>query len=99
MKLSIILPVFNEERTIETIISKVLQAPLPEGITSKELIVVNDGSGDRSAEILNTLQSDMVRVFHFQKNSGKGAALNHGFKHCTGDIVLIQDADLEYDPG
>ena len=61
-------------------------------------MAVNDGSSDRSAELLNSMHSDVVRVFHLDKNSGKGAALQHGFSNCTGDIVLIQDADLEYDP-
>jgi len=98
MKLSIVIPVYNEEKTIETTIRKVLNAPVPPGISSREIVAVNDGSSDRSAELLNSMHSDVVRVFHLDKNSGKGAALKHGFSNCTGDIVLIQDADLEYDP-
>ncbi len=98
MKLSIVIPVFNEEKTIETTIRKVLNAPVPTGISSREIVAVNDGSGDGSAELLNSMQSDVIRVFHLEKNRGKGAALQHGFSNCTGDIVLIQDADLEYDP-
>ena len=98
MKLSIVIPVYNEEKTIETTIRKVLNAPVPPGISSREIVAVNDGSSDRSAELLNSMHSDVVRVFHLDKNSGKGAALQHGFSNCTGDIVLIQDADLEYDP-
>lgn len=97
MKLSIIIPVYNEERTITTTIQKVLQAAIPAGIT-KEIIAVNDGSKDNSGVILNGLQSDMVRVFHLNKNSGKGAALRLGFSKATGDFVIIQDADLEYNP-
>jgi glycosyltransferase involved in cell wall biosynthesis len=99
MKLSIVIPVYNEEKTIETTIGKVLNAPVPPGICSREIIVVNDGSSDGSAELLNKINSDVVRVFHLEKNRGKGAALQHGFSNCTGDIILIQDADLEYDPG
>lgn len=98
MKLSIIIPVYNEEKTIETVISKVMQARLPPGVSSREILVVNDGSLDRSAEILSRIQNDVIRVFHLQKNSGKGAALQHGISNSTGDIILIQDADLEYNP-
>lgn len=98
MKLSVIIPVFNEEKTIETTLQKVLNAPLPSEISSMELVVVNDGSEDRSAEILNNTKNEYIKVFHLEKNSGKGAALQHGFTNCTGDIVLIQDADLEYNP-
>lgn len=98
MKLSIVIPVYNEEKTIETTIEKVLSAPVPDGISSREIVVVNDGSSDGSAELLNSMRSDVIHVFHLEKNKGKGAALQHGFSNCTGDIILIQDADLEYDP-
>jgi dolichol-phosphate mannosyltransferase len=97
MKLSIIIPAYNEEATVEAIILKVLEASLPEGL-SREIVVVNDGSKDRTGDILNRFigQKDMVIVH--QSNQGKTAALLTGFKNASGDILLIQDADLEYDP-
>ena len=95
MKLSIVIPVYNEEATLEEIVSRVQAAPY-----DKELVLVNDCSVDRSAEIMTELEHkhDNVRCFHHERNSGKGAALATGFKEVTGDVVLIQDADLEYDP-
>jgi glycosyltransferase involved in cell wall biosynthesis len=94
MKLSIIVPAYNEESTIEELISKVRAASLPEGI-SREIVIVNDGSKDRTADILSRL-ADIIIVR--QSHQGKTAALLTGFKNATGDILLIQDADLEYDP-
>ncbi|HEX3018806.1 MAG TPA: glycosyltransferase [Chitinispirillaceae bacterium] len=67
MRLSIVIPVFNEEKTIEATIAKVLKAPVPLEISSKEIVVVNDGSKDGSAEILNRLQNDSIRIFHLEK--------------------------------
>ena len=95
MKLSIVIPVYNEESTLAEIVSRVQATPY-----EKELVLVNDCSADRSAEIMAELeqQYDNVRCFHHERNSGKGAALATGFKQVTGDVVLIQDADLEYDP-
>jgi glycosyltransferase involved in cell wall biosynthesis len=95
VKLSVVMPVYNEEATLREIVNRVQATPF-----EKEILLVNDGSKDRSAEIMAELAAEHpnVRCFHHAQNSGKGAALSTGFKQVTGDIVLIQDADLEYDP-
>lgn len=94
MKLSIVIPVYNEEKTIAEIIRRVSAVLLP-GI-EKEIIVVDDGSTDKTREILNGT-TGITAVFH-EKNLGKGSAVKTGFARATGDVVLIQDADLEYFP-
>lgn len=93
MKLSIVIPVYNEEKTLLKILEKVRAQPF-----DKEIILVDDGSTDGTREILENLEFSEVRVFLHQENQGKGAALRTGFKEVTGDIVIIQDADLEYNP-
>lgn len=93
MKLSVIIPVYNEKSTINDILDKVLSVPL-----DKEVILVDDCSTDGSREILKNIQKGgVITVFH-EKNKGKGAAIRTGIQYVTGDVVIIQDADLEYDP-
>ena len=99
MKLSVVMPVYNEEATLGEIIRRVFAVDLP---MERELIAVDDGSSDKSGVILDELAAnaypDRLRVFHLDRNRGKGAALREGFRRVTGDLVVIQDADLEYDP-
>jgi glycosyltransferase involved in cell wall biosynthesis len=96
MKLSIIVPCFNEIRTIEAVLAKVLAVSLP---LEREVIVVDDCSSDGTREFLARLDpAGPVKVVLHDHNQGKGAALRGGFSKATGDIVLVQDADLEYDP-
>lgn len=100
MKLSIIIPLYNEEKTIEEIIKRVLKVDL-KGV-EKEIIVVDDGSVDNSAKIVNSFIKNSlmknVKLVRHKKNRGKGAAVRTGIKNSRGDLILIQDADLEYDP-
>ena len=102
MKLSVLVPVYNEERTLEEIVRRVCDFQIP-----KEIILVDDGSEDQSRTILTRLQEEnarakdplnQIKVFFQPVNQGKGAALKTALSHVTGDIVIVQDADLEYDP-
>lgn len=94
-KITILIPIFNEVNTLETILKKVEEAPF--GGLEKEIILIDDFSTDGTKEILKNLESKYP-VFYHDQNMGKGAALRTGFEHMTGDIVVIQDADLEYEP-
>jgi len=95
-KLSVVIPVYNEARTLREIVGRVRSVPYP-----KELVIVDDCSVDGTPAVLAELaqQYDDVVVLRHAKNQGKGAALRTGFKAVSGDVVLVQDADLEYDPG
>lgn len=95
MKCSVVIPVYNESATIGEIFSRVKSIPL-----EKEIIFVDDGSDDGTREVLNkiALIDNKIKVIFHDKNQGKGAALKTGFKSATGEIIIIQDADLEYDP-
>ena len=93
MKLSIVIPVYNEKDTIRTILAAVKAVALP-----KEIIIVDDFSTDGTRDTLKTIDDPDVRIFYHEYNQGKGAALRTGFSQVRGDIVIIQDADLEYNP-
>jgi glycosyltransferase involved in cell wall biosynthesis len=93
--LSVVMPVYNEARTIMTVIEHVLKAPVD---VSREIIVVDDASTDGTSTLLQELPPGEIRLLRHDVNRGKGAAIRTGVAQATGDIVLIQDADLEYDP-
>ena len=99
MRLSIVIPVYNEEETIPQVIEQVLAVSL-DGV-EKEIVIVNDGSSDKTAEVVQNLSTRMpcqLTVVHHKENQGKGAAIRTAMAHVTGDLVVTQDADLEYDP-
>jgi len=93
LKLSVIIPVFNEKNTIEQILQRVSNVPI-----EKEIIIVDDCSTDGSREIIKSITNRNVKPVFQEKNQGKGAAIRTGIEHATGDMLIIQDADLEYDP-
>ena len=100
MRLSVVIPVYNEEKTLRLLVDKVREVPI-----RKELILIDDCSKDRTRDVLKALEAEggsddfnRIRIFFHDVNQGKGAALKTGFTHVEGDVVIIQDADLEYDP-
>jgi glycosyltransferase involved in cell wall biosynthesis len=95
LRLSVVIPVYNEQATIGELIRRVRSVPIP-----KEIIVVDDASSDGTRELLGTMSGDEdLQIIYHQQNQGKGKALRTGFAAARGDIVIVQDADLEYDPG
>ncbi|GAB2619566.1 glycosyltransferase family 2 protein [Emticicia oligotrophica] len=93
MLLSVLIPAYNEINNIQNILNKIGEVDIP-----MEIIVVDDGSTDGTRELLNTLKSDKIKVVFHEKNQGKGGAIRTAIAHSKGDIIIIQDADLEYDP-
>ena len=93
--LSIIIPVYNEKNTVSTVLSVVKNVKLE---VKKDIVIVDDASTDGTQEVLKKIKDSSIRVFYHKKNSGKGAAIRTALKHIKGNIVIIQDADLEYDP-
>ncbi|MDP3766175.1 MAG: glycosyltransferase family 2 protein [Nanoarchaeota archaeon] len=95
-KLSIIIPAYNEEKTIKTVIDKVKKVKLKN--ISKEIIIIDNFSEDNTRNILKALKDKSLKIFYHGRNMGKGASIKTGLKNSTGDLILIQDADLEYNP-
>ncbi len=95
-KLSIIIPVYNEEKTLSEVIAKVLSVRL--GRVRKEIVIVDDASTDKTHSILAAIAQPTIKIAYHHKNKGKGAAIRTGLAKSTGDIIIIQDADLEYSP-
>ncbi|MFH1724055.1 MAG: glycosyltransferase family 2 protein [Elusimicrobiota bacterium] len=94
-KLTILIPVYNEKATVETLVGRVQAVKLP---IQREIIAIDDGSTDGTLDILGRLEEEGLVVLRHERNRGKGAAIRTGISRATGDVVLIQDADLEYDP-
>jgi len=93
MKLSVLIPVYNEEGSVQLLLERVLAVPV-----EKEVVVVDDCSTDKTWDALQSVDDPRIRVFRHDVNQGKGTAIRTALSHATGDMVIIQDADLEYDP-
>jgi glycosyltransferase involved in cell wall biosynthesis len=93
--LTVVVPVYNERNTVVEILRRMRRVELP---VELEIVVINDGSNDGTEKVLGALEDSTVRVVHHSHNQGKGAAVRTGLQHARGDLLLIQDADLEYDP-
>jgi dolichol-phosphate mannosyltransferase len=93
MNISVIMPIYNEEKTLMTILERVQAVPI-----EKEIIIVDDCSVDGTRALLKTITSDNVLIYYHERNKGKGAAVRTALRHATGEVVIIQDGDLEYDP-
>ncbi len=96
-KISIVIPIYNEKETLRDIVEAVEKAALPDGL-EREIILVDDCSTDGTTKLLEGME-EKYRVLYHEKNQGKGAALRTGFRKASGDVIIVQDADLEYDPG
>jgi glycosyltransferase involved in cell wall biosynthesis len=93
MKLSVLIPVFNEEESVKELLERVLAVPC-----EKELVVVDDCSTDNTWRVLSSIDDPRIRIYRHETNQGKGTGIRTALAHATGDLVIIQDADLEYDP-
>jgi len=97
MKVTILIPVYNESLTLPLVLQRVIEAPLPEGC-QKEIVIVDDGSTDGTTQLLEQHKSSQLVIHYSIVNFGKGAAIRQGLARATGDMIIIQDGDLEYDP-
>jgi len=97
MKVTVLIPVYNESLTLPMILQRVMEAPLPEGC-DKEIVIVDDGSTDGTTQLLEQYKNSQIVVHYSAVNFGKGAAIRQGLARATGEVIIIQDGDLEYDP-